>query len=203
MTELETAVRAALAALDTKNDEHWTENGMPRLDALGSLKLSRAELTAIAPLFNRTNAVLASIETAKVEQPTGQPPIVQAPPSETQLAELEALVVAAQAEVQEAEKLKADAERRVAQAQVKADTLINAMERARPSHAHKTTMDIRQVLERGKEVRAEKAGIASELRRVGVTEAMLRGSSRLDQAMARKRGFGTARPNLLPQAAGK
>src|SRR5688500_19828799 len=67
-------IRAALATLDPKNENHWTEGGQPRLDALGLTPLpKRQEVTAAAPLFSRSNPELPVVAKPKVE------PVVEAP----------------------------------------------------------------------------------------------------------------------------
>lgn len=50
-------IRAALALLDPKDDSHWTEQGQPLLKALGlgDETPSRAQVTAVAPMFTRVN----------------------------------------------------------------------------------------------------------------------------------------------------
>lgn len=51
----------ALAALDTTNDDHWTADGLPRIDPLTEMvgiSIQRQSVTAIAPEFTRANPVL-------------------------------------------------------------------------------------------------------------------------------------------------
>lgn len=43
----------ALLTLDTTNDEHWTAEGAPRIDALQLEGVKRADITAVAPHFRR------------------------------------------------------------------------------------------------------------------------------------------------------
>ena len=48
----------ALLALDAGNDEHWTKEGLPRLDVLGKMvgdAVTRHEVTDIDPTFTRQN----------------------------------------------------------------------------------------------------------------------------------------------------
>lgn len=45
----------SLSLLDPADDEHWTQEGLPRLDMVGE-GVSRKEIQAVAPLFNRRNA---------------------------------------------------------------------------------------------------------------------------------------------------
>ncbi len=49
-------IHAALQALDPKNDDHWTADGLPRLDVVKAG--TRAAVTAAAPNFSRANPVL-------------------------------------------------------------------------------------------------------------------------------------------------
>lgn len=50
----------ALEELDVKNDDHWTDNGQPRLDVVEQLvgeKVSRQAINKVAKTFNRENPV--------------------------------------------------------------------------------------------------------------------------------------------------
>lgn len=64
------SIKEALAKLDTKNDGHWTKEGLPSLELMriysGVPKLTRDELTAADPAFNRA---IASGESAKQVEP--------------------------------------------------------------------------------------------------------------------------------------
>lgn len=194
-TELQNEIRAALAKLDAKDDNHWTENGLPRLDALGFSKAPlRADVTAAAPLFTRSNPV---VEVAASQEPEAKIELPEAP-THAELDVLQRELEAAEAEVRKAEDFKTEAERAVRVAQVKRDNLAILLDKARPMHEN--ILGIRAVLERGKETRAAAAAVAAQLREVGVTAKLLTGKSPLDQAMARKRGFGLQRPNMNPGA---
>lgn len=52
-------LEAALKSLDPKNDEHWTGDGLPRMDALheltGNAELTRKQVGEAAPNFTRDN----------------------------------------------------------------------------------------------------------------------------------------------------
>lgn len=55
----------ALEQLDTTNDEHWTQDGLPRLDVLKSLAgetVTRADIFACAKSFNRYNTDLTPVD---------------------------------------------------------------------------------------------------------------------------------------------
>lgn len=60
----------ALLDLDPENPNHWTADGLPKVDALrfstGNPALTRDDITSAAPLFTRDNRVL---ETPEPEQP--------------------------------------------------------------------------------------------------------------------------------------
>lgn len=68
----------SLTKLDPTNDEHWTTDGLPRLDAIESIhgsSVSRADITAEAPKFNRKNTNLG---TATPAPTTATPATAQA-----------------------------------------------------------------------------------------------------------------------------
>lgn len=54
----------ALSKLDTANDNHWTQDGLPRLDTIrilaGDPSLTREAITAAAPGFNRASVQQAA-----------------------------------------------------------------------------------------------------------------------------------------------
>lgn len=52
----------ALSLLDPTNDEHWTVDGQPQIQALGLEGIKRSDIRAAAPLFNRSNAELPKVE---------------------------------------------------------------------------------------------------------------------------------------------
>lgn len=73
-------IREALGTLDTFDDNLWTSEGLPRLDALKDLlgrTVTRQEVTDAAPKFTRSNTDLSMIE----DQPS---PLseAQAPPAD-------------------------------------------------------------------------------------------------------------------------
>lgn len=48
-------LKKALLKLDVMNPDHWTEQGVPRLDAIGIDGLKRIDVTKAAPQFTRTH----------------------------------------------------------------------------------------------------------------------------------------------------
>lgn len=72
---------AALQQLDPKNDNHWTSDGLPRLETVrlmaGDAQLTREAVTAALPGFTRSKAVpLQAAEGGASEQGTSTTPIV-------------------------------------------------------------------------------------------------------------------------------
>lgn len=81
----------ALRQLDEMNDDHWTADGAPAVDAVRSLlgrPASRQEITAAAPLFSRQNLELPGDDSdgERVEsvdpQPTPEETFAEAPEDE-------------------------------------------------------------------------------------------------------------------------
>jgi hypothetical protein len=98
-------IREALHMLDPLDDDHWTSNGSPRLDIIESLvesKVTRRQLLTIAPDFRR-------------ETPTIEAVVDSAQAKRAALEEAEAAVQAAEAVQAEAtlaaEKLQAQRDR--------------------------------------------------------------------------------------------
>lgn len=62
----------ALKTLDPENNDHWTSDGLPRLDVLKNLtgtQVTREQITAEAKSFNRKSPTLDSQETKPAETP--------------------------------------------------------------------------------------------------------------------------------------
>lgn len=104
-------VLKALQGLDPQNDEHWTDQGLPRLAALGG-KYSREQITQAAPDFNRATAHEQAV--AEVEDSL-----------EAQIAEADKVFKAAQEAYDEAK-------RELEKVQEKLDILIAQKPKPRP-----------------------------------------------------------------------
>lgn len=219
-------IREALTKLDPANDDHWTGEGYPAIDAVNKLvpgTVKRAEITEAAPTFTRENPKLDA-EPLPKEQPPTEPLAgqdqgeggdegeddainteaqndagVEPEPEgedEDELDELEAAVRAADKEVEKAQ-AELDERRKVLDAAIrKRDSLIKARESNRPKHAN--ILAIQGYLKRQKQVRGVKADIATQLKEAGVTAQLLQGRAPIDMAMARKTQRGANRPAPLP-----
>ena len=82
-------IRGALSKLDPTNDDQWTNDGLPRVDALQAMGLkdvTRGQITAASPNFTRFNRNLEDQEdlpegqfSPEVVEPTAGMPDVEAP----------------------------------------------------------------------------------------------------------------------------
>lgn len=72
MSDIKAAIVKALGQLDPKNDDHWTSDGLPRLDALKVSGVKRGDVTDAAPNFTRDNPNLEAPAAAGGESTSGQ-----------------------------------------------------------------------------------------------------------------------------------
>jgi len=77
----------ALKKLDVSNDNHWTEDGLPRVETVrmlvGDQSLDRKTITAAAPQFTRA-AVIAAAQAPTQQAQNTDPTATPVPTSETQ-----------------------------------------------------------------------------------------------------------------------
>lgn len=74
----------ALETLNPENDDHWTADGAPKLDALEMVmgeKVKRADVTKLFPLFTRKvsieNAVIAKAESETALEEAAKAPVIE------------------------------------------------------------------------------------------------------------------------------
>lgn len=178
-------IREALSTLDTKNDDHWTEDGLPRIDAIGLDGVTRSEVSAAAPAFTRSNPEFVEVsdvdeQVAGVASEFGDddpaPPVKKnLGPSDDDL---------------NAEK---NARSKVEAARVVMNKANRAFDEARQAHDKISDKNSRQQDPNasGKSIRAYLDHQSNAARSKGKV-APLKGS-RLDQSMARKTGHGGGR----------
>lgn len=204
-------VLEALGKMDPMNDNHWTSDGMPRIDTVkflaGDPTLTREMVTAEAPDFTR-QALLAMQATAGATPPVvtkqtdpalaaaaapvvteqAAAPVTIAQPVE-RVVDYDAAIDAAQRTLQAAITLRNEANDKVTEAQNALDDLINEQH---ASGEAETTMDVIQGYLRSQAgVLQERARRAQVLKESGVTlediKNLIPQASPLDQALARKR----------------
>lgn len=97
----------SLKNLDIEDDDHWTQDGQPRLDAVGE-NVTRAEIHAVAPLFNRDNQDFSSPAkpSAAKQEPAGPPAEEKLASIQEQRQELQAQLIEVQNTIQQGNKLK-------------------------------------------------------------------------------------------------
>lgn len=81
------SIQAALAKLDVSNDNHWTSDGLPRLDTVkmlaGDASITREAVTAAWPGFTRTAAAQGAQPPEAAMAPASTEETVQAPTAVT------------------------------------------------------------------------------------------------------------------------
>jgi len=202
-------ILAALGKLDPQNDDHWTGDGLPRIDKLGIQGLKRADITAAAPQFTRDNPTFeiadpnAGQPDPDVNKPSddadagGQQNDPQTQTTEQPAAptsyveELQAAHLAALEDVQVAEKELAEANKKVSQKRQAADEILVKLNNLDAGRS--TTNDIQDYLARQNELRQMRAKQHQAMMQQfgGLAPKPL---SKLDQSMQRKTGYGNQRP---------
>lgn len=200
---MEEKLKQILAQLDPANANHWTAEGLPRIETVRMLAghpgLTREELTAVDPAFNRQAA-----EAAKAGAKPAAVPAVPAAPADPVLAPAatqeaapdmskekeDALVKAHREAVVKMDQLreaKAKLDQEFEDARVLVDKLSTQLD-ARKAPAHVSLMHDILAYQKAQEREAmEKAGRVAKLRQLEIKPEDLLGKSPLDAALARKR----------------
>ena len=189
----------ALAKLDVANDNHWTGDGLPRIDTVRMLVanpgLGRDDITKVAPDFSRQNPVVPGTETVVVEQPVVEQPVVAQPvvaqpvADENAQAELKEQIEAAMKVVDAAMGDVDSAQKALREAQNKLDDLITLRE---SSAGTETNMDaIQSYLKSQQGILVDRARRTRALRDSGVTiadiQALIPQAAPIDAALRQKR----------------
>lgn len=212
----------ALIGLDPNNDNHWTGDGLPRLETVrmlaGNPGVTREQVTAAAPGLSRATAGQqgaqpASLGGSTTQAATEAPAAVQGPSQgsgdgdqgggadgvaadpaeEAGDAGDEEPLATAQAELSAALAVQAAANRRVRAAQEEVDRLLQEAERARPRAHVVNALAVQKYLARQRENLQEQGAKREALRGVDL-KALLPQRAPIDTALARRNSRGTARP---------
>lgn len=194
-------INEALSQLDPTNDDHWTNDGLPRLDAVSELtgsQVKRAEVTNANPTFSRTSSKEV-IQSDRHDEEKGEKEEVVAP-----LTELELLA-------KKADKLSAallEAQQNLSEWKEKADRLANEtnhlnrmVDREKAKVKNHDTKNVRDYLAKQREVRASKAAATKKFfEETGTTPARIADAANtlapIDAAMrGRKAKPGSTRPS--------
>jgi hypothetical protein len=190
-----TTIIEALQLLDVTNDDHWTADGLPRVDVIASIvnekSLKRGDITKAAPTFTRENPTTEVVAEPEAEvvaedvilpsageidpQLLNQEPVFHDKPKslEEQLAE-------AKAKLEEAQSFVDAAKNKFNEVQKEIDALVEAQENTKDPHANQ--LAICEYLATQQRLREERSGTKAPI----------------DQVMVRKTGFGIGRP-LTPK----
>ncbi len=219
----------ALDHLDPDNDAHWTDNGVPRMEALQDLtsneSLRRAEVTNAAPSLTRESAKkfpntappaavnVPDVAAPEIDIPTLpglEPGVSVLDLSRAQVLQSAELTEAALQEVDEkimeALKRKTGIENELAQLNQKSEVLKRAWQKHSRNASKEGRSAIQAYLATQNAVRNAKAKRVQSFLNAGTTPGevaeALQASSKLDQALGHKRpGFGSQRPAALPVGA--
>lgn len=195
----------ALAALDPSNDEHWTREGLPVVAVVanlsGLLTLKRADITALAPDFDRELAA------ERAEQSGQSNPLPSAPssadPEEEQalslpsddapVSALRAERETLRAELDNVSRQRFDLQQREAALIRKIDTLTAEIEETEPDTT--TQEAIREYIEAQSAARKARADRHQHLQNLGLgPDELRRPQAPIDAAFQRNARRGGARP---------
>lgn len=175
-------IKDALLKLNVDNDNHWTDDGLPRMETIkflmGGASITRDEINKAFPNFSRETAKkgFSNTETTPA-QPIAKVEKVDQVPSHDDLKSAEAALHAAIANLEAAK-----ATFKAAQALY--DSFV-VEEEAKPPVSH--AVQLQAYFARQAELRDKKANLAAELRKSGFTAETLKtlipGTSELDKAL--------------------
>ena len=82
-------IKTVLATLDPANDEHWTNNGSPRMDVIQKLmnddSISRKMVTDANPSFTRETATQEPVDAQEAKAENDDPAVQEAKPQEEEV----------------------------------------------------------------------------------------------------------------------
>lgn len=174
-----------LSKLDTNNDNHWTADGLPRIETVrmlsGDQSITREQITAEAPDFSRSAAVLPGSEDTKPE--------TQTEAAQAEVVDYSDAIKKAQAEVGRLTEIKNEVEAALAKATKDLDDLIDLQNAEGPVETTDTA--IQGYLASQRAVLEDRARRNKILAESGVTlrdiQQLIPQTSPLDQALSKKR----------------
>jgi hypothetical protein len=194
-----------LAMLDAQNADHWTGEGLPRIDVLSALAgspLTRDEVTKAAPAYTRTNQVIPNAigtdkpgEAMKADGSNELRPPVGADIAEdksdttsiedTARADARAALAELNSKLAEAYETQVQLANYITDLRKQQSDAQERLNEFEPKVSNAET--IQAYLKSQVQVRADKVAAVAEIRRMGITAQMLQSGSPIDQAMRRKR----------------
>lgn len=212
-------IKAALAELDPLNDDQWTAEGAPRIEAISNIlgqSVTRKEVTDAAPLFNRANPSLDEVAQGEKEETKKTPdPLLSEEPTDDNREDTPYITEKDYRETsgpvdqsatvedlrQRQEKMEPILEAmikahkqlgdQIAAYTAKLDEVKGHLEIVDPNSSNAEAIsDYIKSQNKSREDRLERRNIVLQ----GLTEKDLRFKSPLDEAFSRKNTRGTARP---------
>ncbi len=184
---------AALESLNPKNDNHWTADRAPKLEALELVmneKVKRAEVTKLFPLFTRDvateNVAIAKAEAEVVLEKAAEAPVVEEDIGEA----LHNAVDEAEGALNAAREVVDEAAKQLTNMQAAYEVALKARDDAYPPLTN--IENIREFLDEQHRQRiARHAGADAFIRK---EDAAFLAKAPVDKAFALKRNRGTRRP---------
>lgn len=204
-------IKDALAKLDATNDNHWTADGLPRLDTVkllvGDSGLSREQVTTAQPGFSRASALQAGNASvpALVPQAAPQPETVVTPAPVAQLPAATELVAVELTEVEKLQMQLAGANEALVVYRIARDEATKAFNKQQQV-VDELTLQLQKALPPDTNANAvqsyhaqQRAILQERARRIQATKGLnlqdyLPKRAPIDVAMARKNQRGTGRP---------
>lgn len=207
MADTQDNIVQALDMLDPSDDEHWTEDGSPRVDKVreitGIEDLSREEITDAAPQFMRPSTEPEETPVGQVEEEKPKEEVAELSPVEEEpevsdeeaeqrmtaygraMDDLDNNITAINQEL--ADKKNALLEAKAERARVQEERDAEFPPKS-PAEAY------REVVARAHAERASRVGARIALEDLAGKPLDIRTGSALDESMKSRRGFGNARP---------
>jgi hypothetical protein len=192
-------VAEALRKLDVNNDNHWTADGLPRIDTVrmiaGNQALTREMITAEMPEFSRQTASLGVsvavpvVPITPVVEESDEKILEVSTTVQENIRDFEAEILAAQQELHDAIVVRNEAQRLVEEKQNAMDEVISAQN----AYAIQTPVEVavQGYLASQKELLTERGRRSQVLREKGVTLAdiqdLIPQKAPIDIALSRKR----------------
>jgi hypothetical protein len=192
----------ALRQLDAGNDNHWTEDGLPRLDTVklmaGDQKITREQCTAAAPGFSRATPTINSPSVAPVPRASdAKARVGDETDAETQEGDggtLAGVLAASVERLRAASERKAQADQDYTKAQQENDAVLDAM--IKNGKRETLTDHIKAYHARTAELREERRVKMERTRELDLSQIIPRRAP-VDEAMRRKTQRGGTRPVTL------
>lgn len=195
-------IKEALEQLDVLDDDHWTTDGLPRVDAVEGIlgrDVSRQDITDAAPGFNRDEGLKPDSD-PDLESESGSDPLEIKDPIDAVEAEIESKIHDLSVMLAEANRQYEDAKNRMKTLSTESDILsmrLQRIRRSRPKRRENT--DIGAYLAQAAKTRQERAERAMQFIVAGTSAAdvvkALNPKAPIDQALNRRKAApGSTRP---------